>query len=100
MIDSISIRNIPLRGKTPNANMRELTFDHSGTIVFFSYSTPVAAKIPNGDGFRYIRTKTKHSVTTTKHINSWLGRQFDANDVQEVEQSVINGLVPYGVSVG
>lgn len=36
--------------------------------VFFSYETPVAAFVP-GEG--YIRTETKWSVTTSRHINKW-----------------------------
>jgi hypothetical protein len=37
--------------------------------VFFSYETPVAARITDGS---LIRTQTRYSVTTTKHINAWL----------------------------
>jgi hypothetical protein len=37
--------------------------------VFFSYETPVAARITDGS---LIRTQTRYSVTTTKHINNWL----------------------------
>lgn len=102
MSANISIRNIPLNGKRPNVNMRELTFDYSGTVVFFSYKTPVAAKVPNSNGFTYLRTNKNYSITTTKHINSWLRRQSDVNDtnVNYVDQAVINGLVPQGVKVG
>ena len=37
--------------------------------VFFSYETPVAARITDGS---LIRTEQKYSVTTSKHINKWL----------------------------
>ena len=37
--------------------------------VFFSYETPVAARLTDGS---LVRTATKYSVTTTKHINKWL----------------------------
>jgi hypothetical protein len=37
--------------------------------VFFSYETPVAACLTDGS---LVRTETKYSVTTTKHINKWL----------------------------
>ena len=40
-----------------------------GTSVFFSYKTPVAALVP---GKGWIRTSTRYSVTTTKHINQWI----------------------------
>lgn len=36
--------------------------------VFFSYRTPVAAIV---DGTAY-RTTTKHSPTTSRHVNAWL----------------------------
>ena len=39
------------------------------TQVFFSYETPVAACLTDGS---LVRTETKYSVTTTKHINKWL----------------------------
>ena len=67
------------------SNQSELHLD-SGAIVFFSYNTPVAAFIPN-EG--YIRTMTKFSVTTTKHLNKWLrgvGGKY-------VPQNVLNNLV-------
>ena len=41
----------------------------NGTVVFFSYETPVAARLACG---ALIRTETKYSVTTSKHINKWL----------------------------
>ena len=50
------------------ANQTQLNLN-DGTEVFFSYKTPVAAKLPNYD---YIRTATKWSTTTTRHINKWL----------------------------
>jgi hypothetical protein len=37
--------------------------------VFFSYETPVAARITDGS---FIRTQTRYSATTTRHINNWL----------------------------
>jgi hypothetical protein len=37
--------------------------------VFFSYETPVAARITDGS---LIRTEQRYSVTTSKHINRWL----------------------------
>lgn len=37
--------------------------------VLFSYATPVAAHI---QGRGYFRTATKHSVTTSRHINGWV----------------------------
>jgi hypothetical protein len=39
----------------------------NGKYLLFSYDTLVAAQV-NGT---YYRTKTKHSKTTTKHVNAW-----------------------------
>jgi len=38
-------------------------------VVLMSYYTPVAAEIEGN----YFKTEEKYSVTTTKHVNSWLG---------------------------
>lgn len=66
-------------------NMTELSLTN-GTDVLFSYETPVAAFI-EGEG--YVRTATKYSVTTSRHINKWL----DGMVAREVDQSVIDALV-------
>ena len=71
--------------KQIGSNQAELTTN--GMIVFFSYSTPVAAMLPSG---RYVKTKTKYSVTTTKHVNKWL--QGVADSVELVDQSFIDNL--------
>ena len=65
------------------SNMTEL--DMGEVQVFFSYETPVAART---DKVR-LRTSTKYSVTTTKHINKWL----QGMPAVEVPQSMINDLV-------
>jgi hypothetical protein len=57
-----------------------------GDVVLFSYNTPVAAQLAEGG---FIRTSTKYSVTTSKHINKWL----DGARAKEVEQSVLDALV-------
>ena len=66
------------------ANQNEVEFTN-GTQVFFSYKTPVAAKLPNYD---YIRTATKWSTTTTRHINKWL----EGVNAETVDQSVLDDL--------
>ena len=40
----------------------------NGNIFFFSYETPVAARV----GVKYFKTEQKFSVTTSRHINKWL----------------------------
>ena len=67
------------------ANQNEVEFTN-GTQVFFSYKTPVAAKLPNYD---YIRTATKWSTTTTRHINKWL----EGVIATEVSQDILDNLV-------
>ena len=67
------------------ANQTQLNLN-DGTEVFFSYRTPVAAKLPNYD---YIRTATKWSTTTTRHINKWL----EGVTAQTVDQSILDNLV-------
>ena len=54
--------------------------------VLVSYETPVAACIHDQG---YIRTSTKWSVTTSRHINQWL----KGVKAQEVEQSVLDELL-------
>ena len=65
---------------------------NDGTVILFSYKTPVAAFVP-GQG--YLRTNHKWSSTTTKHINKWLrgaSRLRGAIGVFNVDQSVIDNL--------
>lgn len=59
---------------------------NDNTTVLLSYKTPVAALV---DGV-YIRTKQYYSVTTTKHINRFVGNYSNA---EQVEQSVLDSLV-------
>ena len=66
------------------SNMNEIVV--KGKSILFSYSTPVAGWDENGA----FRTDEKFSVTTSKHINKYLGGK-DVGRV--VEQSLIEGLV-------
>ena len=54
--------------------------------VFFSYETPVAARLTDGS---LVRTDERYSVTTTKHINKWL----QGCDALTVSQYCINCLL-------
>lgn len=95
--------NAPLRIKSIGSNQTELHLNN-GTIVLFSYETPVAAKvsvtedgilIPNTDSdyMEYIKTKTKYSRTTSKHLTQWLNHHFMPRYGREVDQSVLDNLV-------
>ena len=68
---------------THSANCNEVV-TNSGTRILFSYSTPVAAFVAD----RYIRTATKYSVTTSRHINAWL----NGADADLVDQSILDAL--------
>jgi hypothetical protein len=39
--------------------------------ILFSYRTPVAALIKEGDSWHQYKTDKKWSNTTTRHINTW-----------------------------
>lgn len=62
-----------------------------GTEVLISYQTPVAALVP---GKGWIRTATKWSVTTSKHINRWLAENC-GGDVATVPQWELDQLVAF-----
>jgi hypothetical protein len=66
------------------SNMTEL--EVNGNSILFSYKTPVAGYDDQGA----FRTSEWYSMTTTKHINQYLGGK-DVGRV--VEQSYIEGLV-------
>jgi len=65
------------------SNMTELTV--GDTTVLFSYRTPVAGYDDQGA----FRTDQRYSVTTTKHINQYLGKGVG----RTVSQEYINSLV-------
>lgn len=60
----------------------------NGVSILISYSTAVAAFVP-GRGF--LRTKTKWSATTSRHINAWLLSQ-GCTAATEVDQTEIEAL--------
>ena len=70
--------------KQIGSNMTEL--DLGFAQVFFSYETPVAARLTDGS---LVRTAERYSVTTSKHINKWLA----GCDVFTVPQDRIDCLL-------
>ena len=71
---------------TPIAsNMTEVETDLGR--VLFSYRTPVAAYV-YGEGF--VRTEKWWSVTTSRHINKWIGKDVTT---EEVSQTYLDNLV-------
>jgi hypothetical protein len=84
------IKYIPNKGAlmqlTPIAsNMTEV--ETSEARILFSYRTPVAAYV-FGEGF--VRTEKWWSVTTSRHINKWIGKDVTA---KEVSQTYLDKLV-------
>ena len=57
--------------------------------IFFSYKTPVAAYI-FGEGF--VRSENFFSVTTSRHINKWIGVDSKTDQTKQVPQSVLDNL--------
>lgn len=72
--------------KQLGANRTLLEFDND-TQVLVSYETPIAARIDVNGVWNFIKTSTKYSKTTSKHINQWY------RDCDEVDQSVLDELV-------
>ena len=74
---------------TPIAsNMTEV--ETSEARILFSYRTPVAAYV-FGEGF--VRTEKWWSVTTSRHINKWIGKDPYDVPVKEVAQTYLDNLV-------
>ena len=71
--------------KPIKANMSELWLDN-GAVILFSYSTPVAAQRAEGG---FIRTSTRYSQTTSKHITQWL----DGRKAETVHQSELDAML-------
>ena len=67
------------------SNMTEVETDLGR--VLFSYRTPVAAYV-YGEG--YVRTEKWWSVTTSRHINKWIGKDVTT---EEVSQTYLDNLV-------
>ena len=57
--------------------------------IFFSYKTPVAAYI-FGRGF--VRTNKFWSVTTSRHINKWIGVDAKNDTTEKVDQTLLDNL--------
>jgi hypothetical protein len=66
------------------SNKTEIVKDN-GDVVFFSYHTPVAACVD----YKYYRTSAKWSVTTSKHINSWLNGHKAEDRPQEFFDALV-----------
>ena len=72
---------------TPIGSNQTVLMLNDGTRVLFSYQTPVAYERMG----RFYRSATRHSVTTSKHVNQWAGK-----DATEVPQADIDAIVGRG----
>lgn len=71
------------------SNMTEITTEKG--VILFSYETPVAAFLADADnGDTVVKTSTKWSATTTRHINKWFG---PIEQVAERPQAFFDNLV-------
>ena len=76
---------------TNQTELKITNLQGTGLTVFFSYKTPVAYHIT---GEYPVVTNTKHSQTTTKHINQWLSRNgFSKESIVEAHQQDIESSV-------
>lgn len=74
-------------GRLRNLGPNQIEVNISNTItVLYSYNTPVACHAA-GEG--YYRTATRHSKTTSRHINTWL----DGEIARERPQAYFDNLV-------
>ena len=71
---------------TPLGSNRTQVEYNNGTLIFFSYKTPVAGYSRD---LGFVRTEDYYSVTTSRHINQWL----ENVEAQKVSQETINNLV-------
>lgn len=78
-----------IRLKPVASNQTELNIDDD-TMVFFSYSTPVAYHV-TGDLPRI--TDTKFSQTTTKHIRQWMNRHGFVNTMPVSQETIESVLI-------
>ena len=86
MVYIIKVIKGALMQLTPIAsNMTEV--ETSEARILFSYRTPVAAYV-FGEG--YVRTEKWWSVTTSRHINKWIGKDVTT---EEVSQTYLDNLV-------
>ena len=85
MVYIIKVIKGALMQLTPIAsNMTEIETDDAR--ILFSYRTPVAAYVY---GVGYVKTDKWWSVTTSRHINKWIGNCT----TREVSQTYLDNLV-------
>ena len=77
-----------MKVRNVGSNMTEMTTEKGQ--ILFSYKTPVAALLADADnGDTVVKTSTKWSSTTSRHINKWL----DGLTAVERPQAFFDNLV-------
>lgn len=71
------------------SNMIDVEYP-DGSLVLFSYKTPVAAWM-KGRPQAFVRSEVKHSATTGRHINTWF-RSFGVSNPDPVPQAELDAL--------
>lgn len=79
-----------MKVKNIGANKTVIELDN-GNEIFVSYQTPVAAFI---SGRGYVKTSKSWSVTTSKHITQWAGKQVTQTEPQEFFDNLLNPPKP------
>jgi len=84
--------------RTIQNNLTVCAFDN-GAEIAYSYETPVAGFSP---GLGYFRTSQKFSVTTSRHVNKYLGAT--CGKVTTLEQAAIAAfaasVAPHDIGAG
>ena len=70
-----------------HGNNQTVIVTKDGREILVSYSTPVAMF----DGNNILRTNKRHSVTTSKHIASWIHSEHPGTNVLFVKQEECDG---------
>ena len=79
------------------SNQTEVEFS-DGTIVFYSYETPVAVIVPAPDakgGKKVMLTNHFYSVTTSRHIHQWTldktNYEWQSVDPEDIDKMIRQG---------
>lgn len=84
-----------MRLKTLGPNCHEM--EAGEVTILFSYATPVAMHVA---GVGYFRTSTKHSVTTSRHVNALLaGAKAREIPQESLDAMELREIVPSGGTV-
>ena len=87
--------------KVANYGSNQTLVTQGNINVLYSYSTPVAIGIDTDGAHwaRAYRSETKHSVTTSKHINKFLrSGGVEPREASELPQEILNDWENHEIS--